>query len=72
MFIPRLNKIERGVDNMKREQLTPIANIFETALCLLELLWRSDQIVQLAKDCNTFLQVNYVAYNRSYDRKPTN
>ena len=72
MDTAQLSKIEKGLRQMKKEQITIIADIYKTDKTELETLWLADQIVEVVKDSNTALQAIYVAGNQIKDRKPIN
>lgn len=56
MDTAQLSKIEKGLRQMKKEQISKIANIYKINKTELETLWLSDQIVEVVKDSKTALQ----------------
>lgn len=69
MDTAQLSKIEKGLRQMKKEQITLIAEIYKTDESELETLWLSDQIVEVVKDSNTALQAIYFAGNQIKEGK---
>lgn len=56
MDTAQLSKIEKGLRQMKKEQISKLANIYKINKTELETLWLSDQIVEVVKDSSTALQ----------------
>ncbi|HRP33312.1 MAG TPA: helix-turn-helix transcriptional regulator [Agriterribacter sp.] len=50
MDTAQLSKIEKGTRQLKREQLSPLANILLADLNELQTLWLADQLLDLVKD----------------------
>jgi len=50
MDTAQLSKIEKGLRQMKREQIPILANILKADKKELETLWLADQLMQLVKD----------------------
>lgn len=71
MDTAQLSKIEKGLRQMKKEQITLLADIYKADLIELETLWLSDQIVDVVKDSDTALQAIYIAGNHIKDRNLT-
>jgi HTH-type transcriptional regulator, competence development regulator len=71
MDTAQLSKIEKGMRQMKKEQIKLIAEIYETDTIELETLWLADQILGVVKDSNTALQAINIASNQIKRSKPT-
>lgn len=67
MDTAQLSKIEKGLRQMKKEQITLLADIYKADLTELETLWLSDQIVDVVKDSDSALQAIYKAGNHIKD-----
>ncbi|MEO9256765.1 MAG: helix-turn-helix transcriptional regulator [Crocinitomicaceae bacterium] len=50
MDTAQLSKIEKGLRQLKREQISILANILKADKKELETLWLADQLMQLVKD----------------------
>lgn len=50
MDTAQLSKIEKGLRQLKKEQLPILAKILKTDKTKLETLWLADQLMQLVKD----------------------
>ncbi len=50
MDTAQLSKIEKGLRQLKKEQLVLLAEILKTDKMELETLWLADQLMQLVKD----------------------
>lgn len=72
MDTAQLSKIEKGLRQMKKEQITLIAEIYKTDESELETLWLSDQIIEVVKDSNIALQAIYFTGNQIKESKQTN
>jgi hypothetical protein len=64
MDTAQLSKIEKGLRQMKKEQIQTIADIYETDSTELETLWLADQIVDVVKGNNKALQAINIASNQ--------
>lgn len=71
MDTAQLSKIEKGLRQMKKEQITLLADIYKTDLTELETLWLSDQIVEVVKNRDSALQAIYNAGRHMIDRNLT-
>lgn len=71
MDTAQLSKIEKGLRQMKKEQITLLTDIYKVDLTELETLWLSNQIVDVVKDSDTALQAIYIAGNQIKDRNLT-
>ncbi|MDI9366648.1 MAG: helix-turn-helix transcriptional regulator [Flavobacterium sp.] len=72
MDTAQLSKIEKGIRQMKKEQITVIANIYKFDKAELETLWLADQIVEVVKGSKIALQAISVAENHLKFRKSNN
>ena len=61
MDTAQLSKIEKGLRQLKREQIPIIAEILKTSSDELMTLWLADQIYDVVKDENTALKAMMVA-----------
>lgn len=64
MDTAQLSKIEKGLRQMKKEQIAVIARVLKTDKTELETLWLADQIIDVVKDSNTALNAMIIAENR--------
>jgi len=63
MDTAQLSKIEKGLRQMKKEQIAIIAKILKAEKTELETLWLADQIIDVVKDSNTALDAMIIAEN---------
>jgi HTH-type transcriptional regulator, competence development regulator len=61
MDTAQLSKIEKGVRQLKKEQLSILAKILKTDKSELETLWLADQIVDVVRDNQNALDAMQVA-----------
>ncbi len=64
MDTAQLSKIEKGLRQMKKEQIKTVANIYKASITELEALWLADQVVEVVKDSNVALEALHVAGNQ--------
>ena len=64
MDIAQLSKIEKGLRQMKKEQVLLIADIYKIDKTELEILWLADKIVEIVKGNHTALQAISLAENQ--------
>lgn len=63
MDTAQLSKIEKGLRQIKKEQIAIIAKILKADKRELETLWVADQIIDIVKDSNTALDAMIIAEN---------
>ncbi len=56
MDIAQLSKIEKGRRQMKREQISLLADLYKIDKAELETLWLADQILEVVKNSSSALQ----------------
>lgn len=72
MDTAQLSKIEKGLRQMKKEQIAIIAKILKADKTELETLWLADQILAVVKDSDTALDAMIVAENHIKLKKSYN
>lgn len=68
MDTAQLSKIEKGLRQLKKEQIKKVADIYKANKTELEALWLADQVIEVVKDSNAALQALNVAGNQIKNR----
>ena len=68
MDTAQLSKIEKGLRQMKKEQITKVADFYKANKIELEALWLANQVIEVVKDSNAALQALNVAGNQIKER----
>jgi transcriptional regulator with XRE-family HTH domain len=69
MDTAQLSKIEKGLRQMKKEQIVKLAGIYKADKIELETLWLADQVFEVVKGSNAALQALNVAENQIKEHK---
>lgn len=64
MDTAQLSKIEKGLRQLKKEQIAKLSNIYKIDKVELETLWLADQIIEVVKGSKSALQAISVAENQ--------